>query len=107
MGHVSRPRTTHTVEMSQLTELNARIRENELSITPSDLGLPGGSRSAVLVRLCWDGPPDFPYVHAHFAQTRSGHRVEGEHPTDRIVDLHTAALRELSRRLGVRQQWGT
>ena len=110
MNHVSLPRTTHTVEMSQLAELNERLSDHRPRITASELGLAGTKilagqpddelpSSAVLVRLCWDGPPEFPYIHAHFGI--------GDRGASRIVDLHTAALRELGRRLGVRQQWGS
>jgi hypothetical protein len=109
MGHVSLPWTTHTLELAQLAELNARLDGHGVRITASELGLEGARNldaemdgglpaSAVLVRLCWDGPPDYPYVHGHFAladQSQSG-----------FVDLHTNALNELSRRLGVHQQWG-
>jgi hypothetical protein len=54
---------------------------------------------AVLVRLCWNGPPECPYIHGHFAP---------EHSRDDslVVDLHTDALRELSHRLHLRQDWG-
>jgi hypothetical protein len=110
MKRVSLPRTTHTVVLSQLAELNHRLGEHSPRITASELGLAGAktlagrpddrlSGSAVLVRLCWDGPPEYPYIHAHFAIA--------DHDLPRPVDLHTAALRELSHRLGVRQQWGT
>ena len=110
MNHSSLPRTTHTVELAQLADLNERLNEHRPRITASDLGLAsaeslasrpdgGMSPSAVLVRLCWDGPPEFPYIHAHFATGGQG--------SDRIVDLHTATLKELGRRLGVRQQWGS
>jgi len=109
MRHVSLPRTTHTLELSQLAELNARLHEQGARITAAELGLEGAAgldarlpdgvpADAVLERLCWDGPPEFPYVHAHFAV--AGRDLSG------IVDLHTGALRELSARLGVRQQWG-
>ena len=117
MARVSLPRTTHTIELAQLDDLNARLRERRPAITAADLGLAGvtglnagPSRglpgTAVLARLCWDGPPDYPYVHAHFTLAEPpppvSDRAEGT-----IVDLHTAALRELSRRLGTRQQWGS
>jgi hypothetical protein len=110
MPRVSLPKTTRTLELSQLAELNSRLNEPGPRITASEIGLADLPESAVLERLCWDGPPDYPYVHAHFALVD---RVEGAHrkpkagPMDsRIVDLHTGALRQLSRRLGMRQQWG-
>jgi len=110
MKRVSLPRTTHTVVLSQLDELNRRLSAQRLRITAAELGLAGAkaraggpddrlSGSAVLVRLCWDGPPEYPYIHAHFAIA--------DQEVPRHVDLHTATLRELGRRLGVRQQWGT
>jgi hypothetical protein len=110
VSHMSLPRTTHTVEMSQLAELVRRLSDLRSRITAAELGLAGAKTlagqpddelpaSAVLVRLCWDGPPEFPYIHAHFGI--------GDHGASRIVDLHTAALRALGRRLGVRQQWGS
>lgn len=98
MPRVSLPRTTHTLELAQLNELNAGLREHTPAITVADLGLEGVLGSAVLERLCWDGPPEYPYVHAHVTGSEPG--------APSIVDLHTVALRELSRRLGLRQQWG-
>ena len=54
---------------------------------------------AVLVRLCWNGPPECPYIHGHFAREHSG-------DDSLVVDLHTDAQRELSHRLHLRQDWG-
>jgi hypothetical protein len=116
MARVSLPRTTHTLELSQLDELNARLKAHGPTITAADLGLEGATDlaaraggglpgSAVLVRLCWDGPPDYPYVHAHFSAADPGSSTGRE--ASRIVDLHTQALRELSHRLGTHQQWGS
>jgi len=110
MKRVSLPRTTHTLVLSQLAELNQRLSEHRPRITAAELGLAGAetmtgrpddklSDSADVVRLCWDGPPEYPYIHAHFAI------AEQEIPQH--VDLHTAALTKLGRRLGVHQQWGT
>jgi hypothetical protein len=106
---VSVPRTTHTLELAQLADLNQRLSELGSRITASELGLAGAKSlasrsdgelpgSAALLRLAWDGPPAYPYIHAQFAGA-------GQQEV-RIVDLHTAALKELGRRLGVRQQWG-
>ena len=117
MGHVSMPRTTHTLEMTQLADLNARLSEHRAVITAAEIGLEGahptdvepgdGKRgglpgSAVLVRLGWDGPPEFPYVHACFSAAGESAGKE----TIWLVDLHTAGLRTLDHRLGMRQQWG-
>jgi hypothetical protein len=100
------PTTTHTVEMGQIVDLNHRLQGTlQHVVTAADLGLEGaellGHASArlpgpaVLVRLCWDGSPEFPYIHAHFSSDDS-----------LVVDMHTAALQELSHRLGLRQTWG-
>ena len=103
------PSTTHTVEMQQIAELDARLQERPPAqrITADDLGLTGYcmsmpattplQREAVLVRVSWNGSPEFPYVHGHF---RNG----ADHPT--VVEFHTEALRHLSRRLGARHSWG-
>lgn len=99
--------TTRTVEMLQVADLNARLAQRP-RLTAADLGLAGvpvradGSdlpATAVLGRLAWDGVPEFPDIHAVFAPTPSSE-------ARLVVDLHTAALRELSRRLGLRQIWG-
>jgi hypothetical protein len=100
------PPTTHTVEMQQLTELNARLASGPrgAAISAEDLGVAGATvtagsgeghslaGSAILTRVAWDGPPEFPYIHGHFG--------------DAVVELHTAALRELSHRLGLHHRWG-
>ena len=105
--------TTHTVEMEQLAELSSALRARDPSqaISASLLGLEGvglfsGSYAggglpgdAVLLSVSFDGPPDFPYVHAHF---RRGHGDQG--PI--TVDLHTDALRRLSRLLHFQHVWG-
>lgn len=97
--------------MEQISALNARLSDPEPtrrpSITAADLEMTGAQGSshaagplaedAVLLRLCWDGSPAFPNVHGHFAA--------GEHRSW-VVDLHTAALVSISRRLKTRQRWG-
>lgn len=106
-------RTTHTVEMAQIAELNDHLAiRGADAISAGDLGLAdataraGGDAErhalpaqAVLERVTWDGSPDFPYIHAHF-------RPEPAEPGRLTVDLHTRALRELSRLLHVREVWG-
>jgi hypothetical protein len=106
--------TTHTVEMEQMAELSSGLRERDPSqpIRASDLGLQGAElisggddddgglpEDAVLVRVSFDGPPEFPYVHAHF---RSAPEPQGSLK----VDLHTDALRALSHLLHLRHVWG-
>jgi hypothetical protein len=95
--------------MSQLVELNNLLGKHPSPIIASELGLAGAKilggepgsglpGSAVLDRLGWEGDPDYPYIRGHFG-------ING-HDASLVVELHTAALRELSRRLGVRQLWG-
>jgi hypothetical protein len=103
--------TTHTVDMAQIDDLNARLSTSSGGplISAADIGLDGAAilgssslhlaGSAVLVRLCWDGAPEFPDIHAHF--TTGG---DAAHSTR--VDLHSAALRELSHRLHAHHVWG-
>lgn len=108
------PSTTHTVEMAQIAELNDGVRERERSqaIRASLLGLEGVGLSsgsdddhsslpgdAVLMRVSFDGPPEFPYVHAHFRTD------PGDHGS-LTVDLHTDALRKLSHLLHLQHAWG-
>ena len=106
--------TTHTVEMDQLTALNAALlaRAPESSITAADLGLTGTpllgavstgptlAAEAVPDHLCFEGDPEFPYLYAHFRNGTSGTATD-------VVALHTRAIRELSRLLHLRGLWGT
>jgi len=97
--------------MGQIDALNAKLSERPRPvITADELELAGartlsrGHRdglpaTAVLVRLCWTGPPECPYIHGHFAAEQSG-------ADSLVVDLHTNALRTLSRELHLRQDWG-
>ena len=103
--------TTHTVDMAQIADLNDRLSDTQQGsgISASDLGLDGATvrghspgalaGTALLVRLCWDGAPEFPYIHGHFSNGTAGNG-------DLVVDLHTAALRTLSKRLHARHSWG-
>lgn len=108
------PRTTHTVEMEQMAELSRGLRERDPAqpISASVLGLHGrelssGSddddsglpRDTRLVGLSFDGPPEYPYVHAHFRS----HSAEQDLIT---VELHTEALQELSHLLHLQHLWG-
>ncbi len=85
----SRPRPVITADELELTGA-------ELVTGGAHTGLPA---TAVLVRLCWDGPPECPYIHGHFA-------LEHSDDDSLLVDLHTNALKVLSRRLNLRQDWG-
>jgi predicted heme/steroid binding protein len=103
--------TTHTVDMAQIDDLNARLSTSGGApvISAADIGLDGAAvmgssslhlaGSAVLVRLCWDGAPEFPDIHAHFS-------TGGDVARTTRVDLHSAALRELSHRLHAHHVWG-
>jgi hypothetical protein len=96
---------TRTVELAQLQQLNeclvapgaARVTAGELGLlegAPATRGLPP---SAVLTAIAFDGPPEYPYIRGRFA-AGSGAAV--------IVEMHTPALRELSRRLHLHHAWG-
>ena len=107
--HSSLPPTTHTLEMAQVAELNEHLRNRTGSpaITAGDLGLGGAplhirgaaglAGDAVLVRVSWQGSPEFPDIYGHFGPGRGG-RLQAL--------LHTAALQTLCHLLGVRQRWG-
>ena len=102
MIHTSLPRATHTVAMSQIANLNrqlidhratpitaAQLRLDESKVLPyGDTGLPA---TAVLHRLCWDGPPEFPSIHGHF--------TDGTRHGSLVVDLPIKGLKEIRRRL--------
>jgi hypothetical protein len=104
----SLPQTTHTLEMAQVAELNARLADHRgaSAITAEAIGM-GGARlhpsgaaglagDAVLVRVSWQGSPEFPDVYGHFGPGRGSSEAL----------LHTAALNQLAHFLGVRQCWG-
>jgi len=108
------PSTTHTVEMEQMAELSSGLRNRDPTqpINASALGLQGAelisgsdddasglSGDAVLERVSFDGPPEFPYVHAHF-------RSASDDEDALKVDLHTDALRDLSHLLHLQHIWG-
>jgi hypothetical protein len=105
----SLPSTTHTLEMAQVAELNARLRAEPApaGITAASLGMGGAplhpaaagrlADDAVLVRLSWQGSPEFPDIYGHFGPGRGGSLQ---------ALLHTAALDRLGHRLRVRQRWG-
>lgn len=101
------PATTHTLEMTQLAELNLRLANTRSPvITAGEIGMTGAHphadptaslpASATLDKVTWEGSPEFPTIHGHF----------GGSAKIMSVDLHTAALQEASRRLHLRQRWG-
>ena len=107
---------THTPEMRQLEELNARLAAPGQNVTAARLGVAGANLdqqrfgdtgpdvvlpgAAVLVRVAPEGPPDFPYIHGQFAI------APGQVDDLPSVLLHTEALRELSRIFGLHHRWG-
>ena len=109
LHHHPLDRTTHTIEMTQIDQINERL-EHQV-VTAADVGA-GGSvllsgriaggvlpGSAVLIRIDWDGDPSFPYIHGQFA----------EHVGGRVlwrVDVHTSFLKALDRALALHQAWG-
>jgi hypothetical protein len=93
--------------MAQIKEINAKLGGSGIAIAASELPLetqPGDrpvsvNPSALLTRLTWSGSPSFPNIFAHFtAPDGKGSR--------RGVFLHTAALKEISHRLGLHHAWG-
>ena len=105
---VCRTATTHTIEMAQINEINAKLRPAfGVVITASELPLeiqPGDRRvpvepSALLTSLAWVGSPSFPDIYAHFS-------APGTEQPRRRVRLHTAALKEISHQLHLQHVWG-
>lgn len=102
------PASTHTIEMAQIKEINAKLkRGSDVVITGSELPLetqPGDRNgpvdpSARLRKVSVTGSPSFPDIFAHFA-------APGSKESRRGVQLHTAALQEISRRLKLHHAWG-
>ncbi len=97
---------THTVAMSQLTQLDQVLSGRTRPMTAAEIGAEGNGTaedatplpgSAVLLDLCWEGPPAFPYVSGHFTLDAGANRVH--------VLLSAAELHEISHRLGMRHVW--
>jgi hypothetical protein len=103
-----RPATTHTIEMAQITEINAKLgppsgvvitaSELPLEIQPGDRQVPVNP-SALLTSLSWTGSPSFPDIFAYFS-------ASGSEESRRCLRLHTAALKEISHRLNLHHAWG-
>ncbi len=104
------PPTTHTLEMTQAAQINDRLKARSVDhpVTAADLALAGRVSTtgvpvpptAVLTRLVVDGPPEFPYLHAHFflSQWRA---------QPLVLDLEPDQLLGLSHLLGLRHRWAT
>jgi hypothetical protein len=109
MSHHPLDPTSHTIEMEQIEELNARLVEKQTpTITSGDLGLtgahiPGGGASLsgheAVLHVSWRGTPDFPDIYAEFG-------AKGASAASSHLLLHTAQLRELSRLLHCSHHWG-
>lgn len=105
--------TTHTVELAQLAELEAALTApGARRFTAADLGVAGGATggagtlppNAVLTRISWDGPPEYPYIHGIFGG--AGAAGTGAKGGGQRIELHTAALHELSHGLRLHHRWG-
>jgi hypothetical protein len=110
MSHHPLDPTSHTIEMEQIDELNARLAdEHAPTITSGDLGLTGAllpgsggqslSGHELVMKVSWRGTPDFPDIYAEFG-------AQGTSEPSSHLLLHTAQLRELSRRLHCTHHWG-
>jgi hypothetical protein len=110
MTHHPLDPTSHTIEMEQIEELNARLAEKHAPrVSSADLGLSGAriphgagqtlSGQEVVQQVSWRGVPDFPDIYAEFG-------VSGASESAVPVLLHTAQLRELSRQLHCTHHWG-
>ena len=102
------PPTTHTLEMAQIEDLNERlIGHRSDPVTAAAIGMGNTPLlrtagqlpdAAVLVRVSWQGSPEFPDIHGHFTSGQGGPPL--------CAAMHTAALDQLGRHLGLRQRWG-
>jgi hypothetical protein len=103
MPEHSLSRTTHTLDMAQIAEIDERLTSPRApSVTPLDLDLDvaGLAPSAVLTNVWWEGSPEFPYIYGDF----SGVTDAGATPVH--VQLHTPSLIRLSQLLGLHHRWG-
>ena len=109
MSHHPLDPTSHTIEMEQIDELNAKLAdEHAPTVTTADLGLTGSplppgsqglSGHEVVLKVTWCGTPDFPDIFGEFG-------AAGTTEPSTHVRLHTAHLRELSRLLHCSHHWG-
>lgn len=118
--HHELARSTHTLELQQIHELNTELATAEQTgtgISAESLGMtghpvtgPAGTTAprglpaqAVLDHLAAEGPPDFPYIVGRF-RIRGGTEA-GAAPLR--ADMHTTVLRRLSAALHLHHLWGT
>jgi len=103
MTHHPLSSTTHTLDMLQIDQIDARLTApGALAVTAADLAVadPRVPPTARLTGVHWRGAPEFPDIHGDFAA------VPGSPDAPVHVPLHTAHLQELSRRLGLHHHWG-
>ncbi|MGN6611402.1 MAG: hypothetical protein ACTHLJ_06470 [Angustibacter sp.] len=99
MGVHELARTTHTVELRQVAELNAALASGRRRLTAGSIGASSApGEHVVLTSLECQGPPSYPYVYGRF--------VAGAERLAR-VELHTTQLRAISDQLALRSHtWG-
>ena len=113
MNRLHMPSTSHTVVLAQLYDLERAVLQSAKShgITADELGLTDAAllpdhqseklpAAALLERLWWEGPSEYPFVYASFRLQSE----EGE--VEVLTSLHTAALQAISHLLKLRQSWG-
>jgi hypothetical protein len=92
-------RTTHTVELDQIQEINAALAVGHRRVTAGSVGTPARvAADSVLESLDTEGSPSYPYIFGRFHRQAVG-EVER-------VELHTPQLRAISRALSLSQVWG-
>jgi len=92
--------TTHTLDMVQVAQLDARLKDPHApAVTAADVDVTDEAvaPSAPLRTVWLEGPPEFPYLYADF---------EGPGGAPVHVQLHTPNLVRLSHRLGLHHRWG-
>ncbi|MGN6301403.1 MAG: hypothetical protein ACTHN8_09980 [Angustibacter sp.] len=101
MGAHLLARTTHTVELRQVAELNAALSRGRRRLTAGSIGAPTAlPDQAVLTSLECQGPPSYPYVFGCF-------EAAGPAAGTTRVELHTPQLRAICDQLSLRAQtWG-
>ncbi|WP_088319718.1 hypothetical protein [Kineosporia sp. R_H_3] len=88
------PRTTHTMNLDQVAEINERLAATSLSTADIGLEAPAG----VLAEIVLEGSPTFGYL---WARLRAGGQEAGR------VLLHTDQLKAISRALHLaHHHWG-
>jgi hypothetical protein len=96
-------RSTHTLDMAQLTEIGGRLAGTAAPrLTAAELGLGDGQirGSAVLARVWWEGSPEFPDIYGDFSGDGGGGPAAGP------ILLHTTSLVKISHALGLHHRWG-